>query len=673
MKKLFTYTPFYYLFFLILGIIIQFQWDLWRFDFTTLFTSFLFLNTLLFVFKKRLKIAFTVISSFVFILIGIATIVIQNPKNYSNYYFNNHQENSNAVLTIQKVLKPGNYYNKYVANVTQVNSKETTGKVLLNIQKDSAHISLQVGNQLFLKPEFKKLIPPLNLHQFSYKDYLAKQHIYHQIFTSKSHYRRLNNNHYSLITLSASVRRKIQTSLKKHNFSKNEYAVINALLLGQRQEISKELLQDYTNAGAIHILAISGLHIGIILLILSFLFKPIERFKNGRLIKSILIILLLWMFAFIAGLSASVMRAVTMFSFVAIGASFKKKKIIEHSLISSMFLLLLIKPLFLFDVGFQLSYLAVFGIVWVQPLLYNLWKPNFWLLDNFWRLFTVSVAAQAGILPISLYYFHQFPALFILSNLIIIPFLGGILIGGILIITLSLLNILPQLIADFYGWIISFMNETVSWISNKEEFLFKEISMPFIEMIVWYLFIVLAFQFLISKNSKQFKYFLISIILVQSVYIFEAYQRNNKQEFIVFHKSRKNLIGVRNSKELIIHHNLDSKKIDTEKSIIAYRINENIKSKFSSKKPTLLKFKSNTILIVDSLGVYQFKNIKNSIVLLQNSPKINLNRLIKKLNPKQIVADGSNYKSYISRWNMTCRQRKTPFYHTGQNGAYIVK
>ncbi|WP_317167219.1 ComEC/Rec2 family competence protein [Tenacibaculum pelagium] len=598
---------------------------------------------------------------------------MQNPKNYSNYYFNKYQENNNVVLSIQKVLKSGNYYNKYVANVTQVNSEETVGKILLNIKKDSAHISLQVGNQLFLKPEFKKLIPPLNLHQFSYKDYLAKQHIYHQIFTSKSHYRRLNNNHYSLITLSASVRRKIQTSLKKHNFSKNEYAVINALLLGQRQEISKELLQDYTNAGAIHILAISGLHIGIILLILSFLFKPIERFKNGRLIKSILIILLLWMFAFIAGLSASVMRAVTMFSFVAIGASFKKKKIIEHSLISSMFLLLLIKPLFLFDVGFQLSYLAVFGIVWVQPLLYNLWKPNFWLLDNFWRLFTVSVAAQTGILPISLYYFHQFPALFILSNLIIIPFLGGILIGGILIITLSLLNILPQLIADFYGWIISFMNETVSWISNKEEFLFKEISMSFIEMIVWYLFIVLAFRFLISKNIKRFRYFLISIILVQSVYIFEAYQRNNKQELIVFHKSRKNLIGIRNSKKLELYHNLDSNKIDTEKSIIAYRINENIKSDFSSKKPTLLKFKSDTILIVDSLGIYQFKSIKNPIVLLQNSPKINLNRLIKKINPKQIVADGSNYKSYISRWNMTCRQRKTPFYHTGQNGAYIIK
>lgn len=672
MKKLFRYTPFYYLLFLIIGIIIQFHWNLWKFCFSALYISFFFLIVLLFIFKQRLKIAFTITSSLIFTLIGVTSISIQNPKNYSSYYFHKYQEDNNIILSIHKILKPGNYYNKYVANVTQVNSKETTGKVLLNIQKDSVHNSLQVDNQLLLKPEFKELISPLNPYQFNYKDYLAKQHIYHQIFTNKNEFKIVNNSRFSLIGLSATVRRKIQNSLKKYSFTKNEYAVINALLLGQRQEISKELLQDYTNAGAIHILAISGLHIGIILLILSFLFKPIEIFKHGRILKSILIILLLWMFAFIAGLSASVVRAVTMFTFVAIGSSFKKKKIIEHSLISSMFLLLLIKPLFLFDVGFQLSYLAVFGIVWVQPFLYKFWKPKLWIADNFWRLFTVSIAAQAGILPISLYYFHQFPALFILSNLIIIPFLGSILIGGIIVIILSLFNSLPQFIVEIYSWVISLMNKTVGWVSGQEEFLFKEISMSFIEMMVWYVFIVLGFQFLMHKKIKQLRFFLVSIILVQSVYIFKTFQRNDKEEFIVFHKSRKNIIGVIKSKELTVYHNIDSNKISSEKSIVAYRINENIKSKSSFKKPTFLKFKSDTILIIDSLGIYQFRNIKNPIVILQNSPRINLNRLIKKLNPKQIVADGSNYKSYINNWKMTCIKRKTPFHYTGQNGAYFM-
>lgn len=156
-------------------------------------------------------------------------------------------------------------------------------------------------------------------------------------------------------------------------------AVIKALLLGQRQDISKGLLTDYQNAGAIHILAVSGLHVGILLLILTFILRPIDRFKNGKYIKAIGIIVFLWMFAFIAGLSASVVRAVTMFSFIAIGQSFQKKTLIEFSLITSMLFLLLVKPMFLFDVGFQLSYLAVFGIIWVQPKLDSLYVPKYYL------------------------------------------------------------------------------------------------------------------------------------------------------------------------------------------------------------------------------------------------------------------------------------------------------
>jgi competence protein ComEC len=166
------------------------------------------------------------------------------------------------------------------------------------------------------------------------------------------------------------------------------------LLLGQRQDISKELLTDYQKAGAIHILAVSGLHVGVLLWMLSFLFQPIERLPYGKFLKAIVIVLLLWGFAFIAGLSASVVRAVTMFTFLAIGQSFQRKHVVTYSLIASMFFLLLIKPMFIFDVGFQLSYLAVFGIVWLQPKLYAVWKPTFTWVHFFWQLCTVSIAAQ---------------------------------------------------------------------------------------------------------------------------------------------------------------------------------------------------------------------------------------------------------------------------------------
>lgn len=493
------------------------------------------------------------------------------------------------------------------------------------------------------------------------------------MFIDDYQFKKLENSKLSLISLSAHIREKIQTSLRKYHFSNDEFAVINALLLGQRQEISKELLESYTNAGAIHILAISGLHIGILLLLLSYVLKPIEKLPYGILIKTFCIVLLLWCFAFIAGLSASVVRAVTMFTFVAIGQSFKRKKIIEYSLVSSMFFLLLIKPMFLFDVGFQLSYLAVFGIVWVQPLLYNLWKPKFWLLNKGWSLFTVSIAAQAGILPISLYYFHQFPGLFILSNLIIIPFLGGILGCGIVIILLATLSILPQFIADGYGFIISTMNYFVDWISHQEDFLLKELSMSFEAMLAWYVFIIFLYQTWIQKTYKRAFLLLVSILLLQGTYFYEKFQINRKNEFIVFHKSRHSIIGKRNGNEMDVFSSLNDSVIRHQKLLQSYRINEEVYSKSTDSILSITSYMNKYVLIIDSLSIYQIDGLKNPIVILKNSPKINLDRLITTLKPQQIIADGSNYKSYITRWRETCYKQKTPFWYTGQNGAYIFK
>lgn len=674
MKKLLEYPPFHFLVCLIVGIILQFYSQIWLYGFIYLAYSLIsFLVVLFFLKRSQKRKAFSIVSLLLFVFIGISATYIHNPKNYANYYEHQLTEGSTSILTVQKVLKPGNYYTKYVTKVSQVDSTKTIGYILLNIQKDSTKTSLKVGNQIYIKTPFKELIPPLNPHQFDYKQYLAKQYIHHQVFLNKHQFKKLGNAKFSIVNLSASIREKIQTSLKNYHFTNDEFAVINALLLGQRQEISKELLNSYTNAGAIHILAISGLHIGILLLLLSYLFKPLEKLPNGMLIKSLCVILFLWSFAFIAGLSASVVRAVTMFTFVAIGQSFKRKKVIEYSLISSIFFLLLIKPLFLFDVGFQLSYLAVFGIVWVQPLLYNLWIPKLLFLDKGWQLFTVSIAAQAGILPISLYYFHQFPGLFILSNLIIIPFLGGILFFGIVVIFLATLNSLPQFMADGYGFIISTMNHFVDWISHQENFLFKEISMSFEAMLAWYIFIIFLYQAWVRKTSKSIILLLTSTIILQGIYFYEKYQINTKNEFIVFHKSRYSIYGEINGKELLIFSSLNDTLLHHQKLLQSYRIGEHISSKVIGSTFNIFLYKSNPILIVDSLGVYQIDGLKNPIVLLKNSPKINLNRLISRLKPQQIIADGSNYKSYVIRWRKTCYKQKTPFWYTGQNGAFIFE
>ena len=668
MKKLLKYLPLHLVVFLIFGIFIQFKTNFCQIGFLKLFLLLLSFSLLLFCISR--KVIRTLLAFFMFFFVGISTVFVSNKANYKNYYKSYLTDNNQVTLKVRKVLKSGMYNDKFEADVIQVDTVKTRGNILLNIYKDSFSNTLKVGEILYTKAIFTALNPPLNPHQFDYKLYIAKQGIYQQLFLEKSDYKSVGFDGFSLTGFSAKFRDKIEEALSKYHFQTNELGVIKALLLGQRQDISKDLISDYSKAGAIHILAVSGLHVGIILLILSFIFKPVERFKNGKFIKSILIILILWMFAFIAGLSASVVRAVTMFTFLAIGNAFQRKKVTEFSLIASMFFLLLVKPLFLFDVGFQLSYLAVFGIVWIQPKLYKIYTPTYQIENKIWQLITVSIAAQLGVLPLSLYYFHQFPGLFMLSNLIIIPCLGTILIGGIVIIFMALLGVLPQFLASIYGFVISLMNSFVSWISQQEYFLFKDISLSFLLMMASYALIILGTSFLIKKSPRKGIYFLVSILLFQSVFLFENYQKNTKKELIVFHKSRKSIVGIRVRGDVKIYHNIDTLEVKSLNLIKTYAIGENMKPIFIKEFLDVFNFKNKDVLVIDSLGVYQLKGLENPIVVLQNSPKINLERLIKSLNPSYIIADGSNYKSYVKRWKMSSKKLKTLFHYTGEKGAF---
>jgi competence protein ComEC len=155
--------------------------------------------------------------------------------------------------------------------------------------------------------------------------------------------------------------------------------------------------------------------------------------------------------------------------------------------------------------------------------------------------------------------------------------------------------------------------------------------------------------------------------------MFETHQRKTEKAVIVFHKSRSSVFGIRAGEELLVYHNLDSLELKKTNAMTSYRIGENVHQYFKTQKPSIFKFENEHILLLDSLGVYQLNNLNKPSVVLRYSPKINLERLIKTMQPKQIIADGSNYKSDVNRWKIVCEKQKTPFYYTGKNGAYIIK
>ena len=639
------------------------------------------LLVLLFIFyiisKKQFDktIWFGLLTFLVMISVGILTTNIHNQKNFSSHYTHQIALQKNALKTgvfrIREVLKSGNYYDKYVIDILEIDGNKASGKSLLNIEKDSLKPALKVDDIIISKIDFKDLIHPLNPNQFDYKNYLEKKYIYHQLFTTNNLLLKVNSNTHTLFGIAYNIRNFINKKLKAYHFKPDELAIINALLLGQRQDISEEVYTSYTNAGAIHILAVSGLHVGIILIILTFILKPLERFKHGKFIKTFLLVSILWSFALIAGLSASVTRAVTMFSIVTIALNLKRPTNIYSTLAISMFVILLFKPLFLFDVGFQLSYLAVFAIVTIDPFLYKLWKPKYWVTDKFWHTFTITVSAQFGIIPVSLLYFHQFPSLFFVSNLLIIPFLGIILGFGIVIILLAVLNRLPDFVATTYGYIISLMNDFIRWVSHQESFLFKDIPFSLLYVLTSYFLIISFIRLLFKRNYSTLKLFLIGVLIFQTAFIYTKYNKPSN-EFIVFHKSRHSLLGNTYNNKIVVAHDFDSLTKSTNNIIKDYTVGNYINTIEENKLQPIYLLNNKNFLVIDSLGIYNIKSFKPDYILLRQSPKINLNRLIDSLKPKQIIADGSNYKSYIERWKIICNKRKIPFHQTSKKGAYII-
>ncbi|MDT0686219.1 ComEC/Rec2 family competence protein [Autumnicola psychrophila] len=670
----------------LLGILFGFYAEFSSGSIIVIFGSVLFL--FIFTFIRATKdvfqdIFFGITAYLAFFAIGLITVHLHEPKNQPNHYIH-YSENANSEdiikVTITESLKDGFYAEKYLTESSEAytnnseeekfSRKKLTGKILINISKDSTKLNLEVGNELLIPAALEEINQPLNPHQFDYREYMKNLGVLRQISLSKQQIEVLKDENWQFKAIAEKWRNKSISSLRNYSFQPEEMAIIQALILGNRREISAETYENYAAAGAVHILAVSGLHVGIILLILNWLLRPVEFLPKGRYLKMAIIVLLLWAFAFIAGLSPSVIRAVTMFSFLAIGMQLKRKTSAMNTLFMSLLVLLLINPYYIFQVGFQLSYLAVFAIVTIQPKLDNLYSPKYKITDYFWKILSVSIAAQIGVLPLSLYYFHQFPGLFFLTNLVLLPFIGFILGIGILIIFLALINALPDFLADFYGSCIAIMNQFVDVVAAQEAFVLTDIPFSALLTVLTYLLIVAGIMLIYKMNFRNLSFFLSTIIFLQCGLLFENY--NYRQaEAVVFHKSRETVLGFRNNEILTLY---TSENIQPDKEIFLknYEVATKANTVTLNEMQSIYNFSGKKLLIVDSAAVYKIPDFEPNILLLTNSPKLNLDRLITELNLHQIIADGSNYRSYVEKWKQTAESKKIPFHYTGEKGAFIV-
>lgn len=640
---------------------------------TLLFGTVLFL--IAFFRARKLLFADAVFGSstfLLFFLLGINITSLHLPQNQPQHFLNQVSSEGFPLLKlrISETLKPDLYNNKYIAEVLAVDQHTSLGKMLLLQPKDTLKKPFLEGQE-FLISVTPEIIPaPLNPHQFDYSEFMARKGVHRQLNLRQGIYHKLPEEDIGIKAAAAKLRKQITTALKKKNFGSEELAVVQALLLGQKQDISVETYNNFAAAGAIHILAVSGLHVGVILLILNRLFAPIRRLKNGKYLKTFLVVICLWGFAILAGLSPSVVRAVTMFSFVAVGLEINRRTSTLNSVFLSLMLLLLIRPQWIFEVGFQLSYSAVISIVLFQPLLAKLYEPKTKVAKYLWGLLTVTIAAQVGVLPLSLFYFHQFPGLFFLSNLLILPFLGFILILGVLVIALALLGALPPILARAYEGVIEMLNSIVTFIAKQEQFLFKDIPFNFAEVLGWYFFITMIFLLWKNFSYRKLLFGLASVAILQLVYISEKI--TPKDCLVVFHKSRSTIVAKAEKERLEVYHRLDTPVSDLN-LIKNYRIGQGFTEVAEQPLKNIYLQKGHFLFLLDSTGILPESIPHDGHLLLTGSPKINLERVLKQARPSTVIADGNNYKALVAKWKETATQNGIKFHFTGKDGAFILE
>jgi competence protein ComEC len=423
------------------------------------------------------------------------------------------------------------------------------GKNLLRHEKVVAYFSkmnfdstITTGDQLIIIAKPQLIRNAGNPFEFDYQALMRQRDICFSVYLEQGTYLNTNNRINHISNLAEQVRDRLVAMLAKVLPNKEERSVVSALTLGYRTEIDQNTLDYFASTGAMHVLSVSGLHVALIFMILGFLLAFLKRGKTGMLVFSVVMISFLWIYAFITGFSPPVQRATVMFTFIIIGNGIRRPINIYNSLMASALFLILLNPTVIFDIGFQLSYLAIFGIIMIQPVLYNLFEVTNPLLKWCWSLFTVSVAAQITTFPLGLFYFNQFPNLFWLSNFVVIPITTLIIWLCLAFFLIVPFHGLATIIGIAIQKLTSIMLLSLKWMDAMPIALSKGIVLTSGQ--VWLLFGCLSAIIIFAYSKRK-------VWLFATLLLFASFQSIDFQEKRKIFNQK--AVIVYNTKNLMIH------------------------------------------------------------------------------------------------------------------------
>ena len=381
------------------------------------------------------------------------------------------------------------------------------GKLLVYFKDSACDSSIVIGNEYLIQAKAFSIQKSNNPYSFDYEKYLSHEGIHHQVFLAEDQYNLLRKNQNSRIDqMIQSVRNHCLNIFQKHFSDQNKLGILYAMVLGKRDSLSKDLNQAFIDTGAIHVLAVSGLHVGILCLFVSIIFKSIEpiirisSFKRG-----ILSVIIIWTFAAITGGSAAVCRAALMFTMFYIAKDILHRKVsVYNVLCGTAFMLLLFKPSQLFQVGFQFSFLAVLSIVFFYPYVNGIISTRFKLINYFYSSISLGIAAQILVFPLGIFYFNKFANSFLITSLFVVQFAMVILVGGLVILifeSLSMGFINDRLLVPCMNFILEKFQHSIEWVQSMPFSSSENLWLDQWQLIILYL-VIISFMYYLKQGRK---------------------------------------------------------------------------------------------------------------------------------------------------------------------------
>lgn len=614
--------------------------------------------------------------------------VIQSIKGVSRMY-------------IAEITEPPVRRAKSVKIIAEVRAVRSAGrwikmkkKILLYIRKDNRSEDLFYGDCILLQCILEKPDGARNPGDFDYCRYLALRNIFLRGYVAESHWSILPQNKGNpLFRAAMETRDRLLGIFRSNGVKGRELAVASALLLGYVDDIDQQTLREYSATGAMHILSVSGMHVGIIFLVLDKLLSPLARRRWGPAVKAPLIILLVWFYAFITGLSPAVLRASAMLSMVVLGQSFRRIPEILNILAASALFLLACDPVLIFDAGFQLSYMAVAGIVILNRPVYDLYVTSNYILDKIWSLLAVSFSAQLATFPLGFLYFHQFPNLFMITNLVVVPLSSLIIYLGIVLLFLGSVPVISMVLAKGFIFLVWLLNTCIHWIERIPYSVSRGVTITVPETILIYLVIVSVIILLINKKKTGLMIFLSCSVILIALFTYDKFIRLSDKKIVIYDLGNSPAFEIISHGESIFLSLSDqpsdpSVQESLERNLLNAGVTRKLSIRMDPSEPGSKSFRWKPYFFkmgrfIQSGGkriaVISTKLPKNSssviavdYLVVTGNPNIRISDLLRHFKPGEVILDSSVPKWKVKRLSGEAVELKISCYSLSECGARVI-